>query len=79
MISGMKPNIIHVMATAKGDWSVRKEGAIRALGIFRSQAAAAKQAVALARKTQGELYIHGRDGMVRERSSYRPVPCPPGG
>lgn len=60
-------------------WSVRKAGASRASGVFDTQKEAVKEARKLARNQKTELYIHGRDGRIRERDSYGNDPYPPKG
>ena len=58
-----------------GKWSIRRTGSDRVTKTFETQ----KEAIAEARriaKTQGtELYIHGRDGRIRERDSYGADPA----
>jgi len=61
------------------NWSVRKAGAARSSGTFSTQTAAVDVARARARSQGTELYIHGRDGRIRERSSYGNDPLPPKG
>ncbi|GGE07878.1 hypothetical protein GCM10011390_28640 [Aureimonas endophytica] len=64
----------------KGDkWSVRKAGASRASGVFATQEEAITRARDLARTEKTELFIHGRDGRIRERNSYGDDPHPPKG
>ena len=53
-----------------GKWSVRKAGSIRASGTYSTQSEAIDNARKIARNQGGELYIHGRDGRIRERDSY---------
>lgn len=60
-------------------WSVRRAGAARASGTFATQSEAIAEARRLARSQGAELYIHGRDGRIRERSSYGKDPFPPKG
>ena len=60
-------------------WSVRRGGAARASGTFPTQQEAIEKARDLARNQQTELYIHGRDGRIRERNSYGSDPLPPKG
>lgn len=75
------------MTTRKGQhvvpsgdrWIVRRAGAARASGAFDTQQEAIDRARDLARTQQTELYIHGRDGRIRERSSYGRDPFPPKG
>ena len=66
----------HVVPRDNG-WAVRKEGASRASKIFTTQADAVKYARELAQKEKAELYVHRRDGTIRERSSYGNDPFPP--
>ena len=53
-----------------GGWSVKRAGAGKASSVHKTQAEAIDAARRLARKQQTELYIHGRDGRIIERSSY---------
>jgi len=59
----------HVVPTA-GGWSVRKAGSSKATSTHATQTEAIEAAVKIARIQQTERYIHGRDGRIRERSSY---------
>ena len=68
----------HVVPSG-GKWSVRRAGASRASGVYATQREAIERAKDMARKQQTELYIHGRDGRIRERSSYGGDPFPPKG
>jgi uncharacterized protein YdaT len=58
-------------------WSVRRTGAARASGIYNTQSEAIARAKEMARNQQTVLYIHGRDGRIRERSSFGREPLPP--
>ena len=60
-------------------WSVRKAGASRASGTFSTQGEAIARGRDVAQKQQTELFIHGRDGRIRERNSYGNDPHPPKG
>ena len=60
-------------------WAVRRAGARRASGVYQSLKAAIERARALAKKQGTELYIHGRDGKIRERDSYGDDANPPKG
>lgn len=60
-------------------WSVRRSGASRASGVYQTQREAVSVARDLARNQGTELYIHGRDGRIRERDSYGKDPMPPKG
>jgi hypothetical protein len=60
-------------------WSVKTAGASRASSTFKTQAEAIKAATRKAKKEGTELYVHGRDGRIRERNSYGHDPHPPKG
>jgi uncharacterized protein YdaT len=51
-------------------WSVRASGSERASGTFSTQKEAVARGKELARNQGTELYVHGRDGRIRERSSF---------
>ncbi|WP_415155409.1 DUF2188 domain-containing protein [Maritalea sp.] len=53
-----------------GKWSVRRAGATRATGTYATQQEAIEHAKVIARNQNTELYVHGRDGRIRERNSY---------
>lgn len=73
----MPANGKHVVPNPTGGWSVRNSGAARASRKFETQKEAVEFARDRARKEQGELYVHGRDGRIRERNSYGADPSPP--
>lgn len=73
----MTKNGTHVVPRDNDGWAVRKEGASRASKIFTTQADAVKYARELAQKEKAELYVHRRDGTIRERDSYGNDPFPP--
>lgn len=58
----------------KGKWSVRTAGATRASGTFETQREAIASAREKAQRQGGELYIHGRDGRIRERETPPKTP-----
>lgn len=68
----------HVVPSASG-WSVMRAGASRASSNHATQQEAIAAATQIARNQQTELYIHGRDGRIRERNSYGNDPHPPKG
>lgn len=68
----------HVVPNGTG-WSVRKAGASKVSGTYSTQHEAEKVARDRAQRQGTELYIHGRDGRIRERNSYGKDPHPPKG
>jgi hypothetical protein len=66
----------HVIPS-EGKWSVRSAGAKKSSGRFETQQEAIDSAREKARQQGTELYVHGRDGRIRERSSYARDPYPP--
>lgn len=68
----------HVVPNESG-WSVKRAGATKASSVHRTQQEAVAAATRLAQNQRTELYIHGRDGRIRERNSYGSDPRPPRG
>ena len=68
----------HVVPSG-GKWSVRRAGASRASSTYSTQAEAIEAARETAKNQRTELYIHGRDGRIRERNTYATDPFPPKG
>lgn len=66
----------HVVPRQEG-WAVKKEGASRASKTFDKQSDAVKYARQQAKTNKSELFVHRRDGTIRERSSYGTDPMPP--
>jgi len=68
----------HVVPHA-GDWAVKGAGNRKATSVHPTQ----REAIAAARKAaraQGtEMFIHGRNGRIRERNTYGRDPYPPKG
>lgn len=69
----------HVVPATSGGWSVKKAGASRASKNFATQKEAVEAATRTARREKTEVYIHGKDGRIRERNSYGIDPNPPRG
>lgn len=69
----------HVVPNQSGGWAVRKSGASRVSRVFGTQSDAVTYARDRARKAGSELYVHGRDGTVKERESYGSAAAPPNG
>ena len=68
----------HVVPRGSG-WGVLTSGASRASKVFATQSEAIDEARAKARRKKTELYIHGANGLIRERNSYSLDPFPPRG
>jgi hypothetical protein len=60
---------IHVLPE-KGRWKVEAEGADRARSRHDRQADAIQAGREAARRAKVELLVHGRNGQIRDRSSY---------
>lgn len=69
----------HVVPAGSKGWAVRKAGSAKATKVFSTQKAAISSARESARNQGTELYVHGRDGKIRERSSFGADPHPPKG
>ncbi|MEH3116167.1 MAG: DUF2188 domain-containing protein [Methylorubrum populi] len=74
----MSKNDLHVVPRG-GKWKVRKAGATRASAVFDTQHEAIVRASEIARSQQAELYIHGQDGRIRQKTSFGNDPYPPKG
>jgi len=68
----------HVVPSKDG-WKVKNQGAKRASKIFVTQAEALEYAKKLAKNQKTELFVHGKDGRIRERNSYKKDSFPPRG
>jgi hypothetical protein len=62
-----------------GKWGVRGEGNNKLTSIHDTQKEAINEARDIARNQNSELFIHGRNGQIRERDSYGNDPFPPRG
>ena len=60
-------------------WAVRGAGSQRATSIHGTQKDAIDAGRKIARNQGSELFIHGRDGRIRDRDSYGNDPFPPTG
>jgi uncharacterized protein YdaT len=50
-----------------GNWSVKRAGASRASSTHTTQAEAIQAAAKIAKNQHTDVYVHGRDGRIRER------------
>ncbi|HYO48019.1 MAG TPA: DUF2188 domain-containing protein [Gemmatimonadota bacterium] len=62
-----------------GKWAVRAAGSKKATSVYETQKSAIVAATRIARQQQTELVIHGRDGRIRDKSTYARDPFPPKG
>ena len=67
----------HVVPSGTGGWAVKNSGAVRASRTFETQQQAVTYARDAAKKVGTELYIHGRDGTIKDKKSYVNDPMPP--
>lgn len=67
----------HVVKNSKGGWSVKSSGSSKARKNFDTQEKAINYGRKVAKNQKSELYIHGRDGKIRDKDSYRNDPNPP--
>jgi len=65
-----KQGDVHVVRGNSGGSQIRVEGTTRARSIHQTQAEALKAGRDIARKNTSELLVHGRDGKIRERSTF---------
>jgi len=75
--SGASRKDHHVIPNLKGGWSVRTSGASKASRSFESEKDAVMYARDLAKKGGSQLYIHRKDGTIRNKDSYGADPYPP--
>lgn len=69
----------HIVKRPTG-WAVRREKASRDTSIHEKQEEAFKRGREIAIKDGGEVFIHGKDGKIRERNTYgKKDPFPPRG
>jgi hypothetical protein len=68
----------HVVPHTDG-WAVKGEGNSQATSVHPTQQEAIEAARAIAINQRSELFIHGRNGQIRERNTYGDDPFPPPG
>lgn len=67
----------HVVPSTTGGWAVKNAGSSRASKVFTTQADAVTYARDAAKKAKTELFVHGKDGTIKERNTYWRDPMPP--
>jgi Uncharacterized protein conserved in bacteria (DUF2188) len=60
----------HVVPNPSGGWAVKNAGAIRASKTFDTREEAVGYAREAAKRSGAELYVHGRDGTIKDKRSY---------
>jgi hypothetical protein len=60
-------------------WAIKGENNEKATKVFDTQSKAFEAGREIAINQQSELFIHGRNGQIRERNSYGNDECPPKG
>lgn len=81
------PHILEIEMTKRNQhvvphddaWAVKGAGSARATVVVDTQKEAIERARDIARNQGTELFIHGRDGRIRERDSHGNDPFPPKG
>lgn len=68
----------HVVPTKDG-WAVKRAGSPKVTKVFDTQREAIARGRAIAKNQRSELLIHGRDGRIREKNTYRRDLYPPKG
>lgn len=68
----------HIVPHPEG-WAVKPEGGNKASGVFSTQSEAIAKGKEIAKNQQSELFIHNREGQIRERNTYGNDPHPPKG
>ena len=63
----------------QGDWAVKGSGNEKVTRVFETQHQAIDYAQQIAKNQQSEMFIHNRQGQIRERNSYGHDPHPPKG
>ncbi len=69
----------HVVSNINGGWDVKRAGSDKASKHFKNQDEAIEWGKQVAQNQKTELYIHGKDGKIREKNSYGKDPFPPKG
>jgi hypothetical protein len=69
----------HVTPHPQDGWQVKGEGNKKATVRTDTQAEAIDIARGIAKNQESELFIHGKNGQIRQRDSYGNDPFPPKG
>lgn len=69
----------HVVPCKTGGWNVKGAGNSKATKHTNTQAEAYAYARTISINQKSELFVHGKNGQIRERNSYGNDPYPPKG
>jgi len=69
---------VHIVPDS-GQWAIKREDSKKASELFKEQEKAINRGRVIAKQDKVELFIHGRDGQIKERDSYGNDPYPPEG
>lgn len=69
----------HVVHDPDGGWNIKKGGSNRISGHCDTQKQAIDKAREISQNQNSELYIHGRNGQIREKDSHGNDTFPPKG
>jgi len=76
----MKKKTTHVVPNKdRGGWDIRQGGSSRSSGHFDTQREAVDRARDISRNQSSELYIHRKNGQIRDKDSHGGDPFPPKG
>lgn len=80
MSKNNKGGTTHVVPNkGRGGWDIKQGGGQRSSGHFDTQREAIDRARQISQNQETELYIHRRDGQIREKDSHGGDPFPPEG
>jgi len=74
----MKKKNQHVVKHKDG-WAVKGAGNTKATNVEKTQAKAIEKAKEIAKNQKSEMFIHGKEGRIRERNTYGKDNFPPKG
>lgn len=69
---------MHVVPHKDG-WAVKGEGNSKATVVATTQREAIQRGTQISKNQESELFIHGKNGQIRERNSFGNDPYPPKG
>jgi len=66
-----KHNSHHVLKSTDDGWDVKKGGSMKASKHFDTKEEAIAWGRSVSKNQKSELYIHGKDGKIQSKNSYR--------